>query len=105
MNTTSSLSADVDAFLELTGMSASYFSKLAAGNGELVNRLRSGGRVWPETEVKVRAFIDRYFDSLPSASFPDGPQPSSSPAACPAGTRDDGPSAGTLSHEHDEVSA
>lgn len=38
-------------------MSDSYFSKEAAGNGEFMNRIRSGGRVWPETIEKVRAFI------------------------------------------------
>lgn len=38
-------------------MGASYFGRIATGNTELVTRLRAGGRVWPDTEAKVRAFI------------------------------------------------
>jgi len=52
-----SLLDDIDAFLSETGMGASYFGKVAAGNSEIVHRLRKGKRVWPETETKVRAFI------------------------------------------------
>lgn len=53
----SQLLTDIEAFLAGTGMGASYFGKSAVGNSELVPRLRSGGRVWPETEMKVRAFM------------------------------------------------
>lgn len=38
-------------------MGESYFGKAACGNSELVARLRNGGRVWPETEAKIRAFL------------------------------------------------
>lgn len=48
---------EIDAFLRESGMGASYFGKVATGNSELVARLRAGGRVWPETEQKVRDFI------------------------------------------------
>ena len=48
---------EIDAFLAASGMGASYFGKVATGNSELVARLRAGGRVWPETEAKVRDFI------------------------------------------------
>lgn len=48
---------EIEAFLSTTGMGASYFGRMATGNTELVPRLRSGGRIWPETEAKVRAFI------------------------------------------------
>ncbi len=48
---------DIEKFLSDTGMSASYFGKVAAGNSELVARLREGRRTWPETEKKVRAFM------------------------------------------------
>ena len=47
----------IETFLSETGMGASYFGKVAAGNSEIVPRLRNGKRVWPETEQKVRAFI------------------------------------------------
>lgn len=48
---------EIDAYLRESGMGASYFGKVATGNSELVARLRAGGRVWPETEAKVRDFI------------------------------------------------
>lgn len=51
------LLTDIDAFLAQTGIGPSYFGKAACGNSELVERLRSGGRVWPETEAQVRAFM------------------------------------------------
>lgn len=51
------LLTDIRAFLEQSGMGPSYFGKVACGNSELVDRLESGRRVWPETEEKVRTFI------------------------------------------------
>lgn len=53
----STLITEIDAFLSESGMSAYRFGFEAAKNGRLVERLRSGGRVWPETEMEVRAFI------------------------------------------------
>ena len=52
----------VEEFLAETGMSAYTFGLKAAKNGRLVERLRPDrkggkGRVWPETEHQVRAFI------------------------------------------------
>ncbi len=51
------LLADIEAFLSRHKMGESYFGKAAAGNSELIARLREGGRIWPETEAKVRLFI------------------------------------------------
>jgi len=51
------LVADIDAFLRESGMGESYFGKRACGNSEVVKRLRDGGRVWPETEEKIRTFM------------------------------------------------
>lgn len=48
---------EIETFLAETGMGESYFGKAAAGNSELVPRLRSNGRVWPETAAKVRSFM------------------------------------------------
>lgn len=48
---------EIEEFLDETGMGASYFGKKSIGNSELVTRLRGGGRVWPDTEEKVRSFI------------------------------------------------
>jgi hypothetical protein len=51
------LLSDIEEFLTETGMGPSYFGKRAAGNSELVERLRAGGRVWPDTEERVREFM------------------------------------------------
>tara|TARA_Y100000310_G_C20638556_1_gene792569 strand:+ start:749 stop:1036 length:288 start_codon:yes stop_codon:yes gene_type:complete len=48
---------EIEAFIAEAQMGESYFGKKSAGNSELVARLRGGGRVWPETEAKVRSFI------------------------------------------------
>lgn len=47
----------IEAFLLETKMGHAYFGKASVGNSELVRRLRDGGRVWPETDVKIRAFM------------------------------------------------
>lgn len=36
------------------------FGILAANNGRLVDRLREGRRVWPDTEQQVRKFMREY---------------------------------------------
>lgn len=54
------LIAEIDTFLSESGMGESYFGKAAVGNSELVKRLRNNGRVWPETENAVRAFIRQH---------------------------------------------
>lgn len=48
---------EIDAFLTETGMGPSYFGKRAAGNTEIVARLRSGRRIWPDTAARVREFM------------------------------------------------
>lgn len=48
---------DIEAFLSETGMGPSYFGKQAVRNSEIVSRLRNGGRIWPETEAQLRAFM------------------------------------------------
>lgn len=58
-NSNKKLMTEIEAFLSTTGMGASYFGKVAAGNSELVARLRKDGRVWPETAAKVRGFMRR----------------------------------------------
>lgn len=57
------LLAEIEKFLADSGMGEHRFGLLAANNGRLVERLRTPrangqpGRVWPETEIQVRAFI------------------------------------------------
>ena len=54
---TQKLLSDIDAFLAETNLSDYRFGFLAVKNGRLVERLRAGGRIWPETEIEVRSFI------------------------------------------------
>jgi len=58
------LLTDIEAFLQETGMGEYRFGLLAAKNGRLLERLRSGTtpkgkpvRIWPETEMQIRAFM------------------------------------------------
>lgn len=51
------LLTDIDDFLAETGMTAGYFGWKAARNWRLVERLKDGRRVWPETEAEVRGFM------------------------------------------------
>lgn len=53
----STLLPEIETFLTETGMGAFRFGIKAANNGRLVERLRDGRRVWPETEEQVRAYI------------------------------------------------
>lgn len=61
---TEKLLSEVTDFLAETGMGVSYFGKIASGNSELVHRLKDGGRVWPETADKVRAFMKTHRASV-----------------------------------------
>jgi len=68
------LIVEIDAFLAETRIGEHRFGILAAKNGRLVERLRSGGRVWPETEERVRAFMAKRREARPqgaSQSRPD----------------------------------
>lgn len=40
-----------------TGLSAHRVGMICANNGRIIERLRDGGRVWPETAVSIRAAI------------------------------------------------
>lgn len=53
------LLSDIKSFLAETGMGPSYFGKVSCGNSEVVARLERGRRIWPDTEEKIRAFIER----------------------------------------------
>lgn len=54
-----SITSDLDQFLMETGLSEHRAGILLARNGRLIDRLRSGGRIWPETEDKIRAAMAR----------------------------------------------
>lgn len=48
---------EIEAFMAETGIGAFRFGIKAIRNGRLVERLRSGGRVWPETEKEIRLYM------------------------------------------------
>lgn len=48
---------EIETFLRSQGIGEHRFGILAARNGRLVERLRNGGRIWPDTEERVRAFM------------------------------------------------
>lgn len=48
---------EIEAFLPEAGIGEHRFGILAANNGRLVERLREGRRIWPDTEQRVREFI------------------------------------------------
>lgn len=50
---------EVEKFLSETGLSEHRVGFLLARNGKLVERLRAGRRIWPETEQMIRDAIDR----------------------------------------------
>lgn len=53
----SSLLAEIDAFMAEFGIGEHRFGILACKNGRLVERLRAGRRIWPETEDHIREFM------------------------------------------------
>ena len=51
------LLTEIEKFMSEANLGPHRFGLLAAKNGRLVERLREGGRVWPETEKQVRDFM------------------------------------------------
>jgi hypothetical protein len=64
MNAT--LLSEIDKFLAAEKIGEHRFGILAASNGRLVERLRNGGRIWPETEEQVRSFMASRRSPTPS---------------------------------------
>ena len=56
----STLHHDIMAFCEKHEMAVSRFGLLALNDKAFVSTLPKGRRVWPETEEKVRAFMEGY---------------------------------------------
>ena len=53
------LLADIESHLEKTGISEFNFGYESVKNGRLIERLRKGGRVWPETEDEIRGYMEK----------------------------------------------
>lgn len=52
-----SLISEIEAYLAESGLSEARFGWLSSRNSRLVERLRDGGRIWPETEARVREWM------------------------------------------------
>ena len=57
MSNIDALIRDITEFCRLSGMAETTFGREAVNDGKFVQRVRSGGRCWPETEVKARAYM------------------------------------------------
>lgn len=53
------LLSEIEVFQAETGVDDYRIGFNSVKNGRLVERLRAGGRVWPETEKAVRAYLRR----------------------------------------------
>ena len=51
---------DIDAFLRRTNLSETYFGRQAANDWKLISQLRKGRRLWPQTEQRIRDFMENY---------------------------------------------
>ncbi len=61
---------DIERFCARHRMAESTFGRLAVNDGKLVRRLRSGGRMWPENEDRVRAFMAERDNQAPATPSP-----------------------------------
>lgn len=57
---TKKLLIDVRKFVDRHGITPSTFGKLAVNDGKFISRLDDGGRIWPETEHRVRSFMRKF---------------------------------------------
>ncbi|MGL2349725.1 hypothetical protein ACOWKN_06535, partial [Helicobacter pylori] len=60
----SALIKDIELFLTNNKMSPYTFGFKSIKNGRLVSRLRQGGRIWPETEIRIRTFMKYYSNNI-----------------------------------------
>lgn len=65
---------EISSFCRQVGMAESTFGRLAINDGKLMSRLRTGGRVTPETAARVRAYISTN-PSLTRRRAPPAPAP------------------------------
>lgn len=54
------LASDIEKFLQRHDMVPTRFGLLALNDKAFVGQVRNGRRIWPETEAKVRQFMDEY---------------------------------------------
>lgn len=56
----------IDAFVERHGMSPVTFGRKAMSDPHFVRDVRNGRRLWPDTEAKVRRFMESYPPEAPA---------------------------------------
>lgn len=53
------LLSEIANFLARTGMSPTAFGRAALNDAMLIPNMKKGRRLWPETEARVRDFMER----------------------------------------------
>lgn len=48
---------EIETYCREANLAITTFGRKATNDGKFVNRIRNGGRCWPETEEKVRRYI------------------------------------------------
>lgn len=66
MNDSRTLLAEIDAFLRKSEMAPATFGLQAINDGKLVRRLRGGSSVQLETASRIRSFITKRLQKLPT---------------------------------------
>jgi 2,4-dienoyl-CoA reductase-like NADH-dependent reductase (Old Yellow Enzyme family) len=59
---------EIDLFIERHKISPVTFGREAMRDPHFVRDVRNGRRLWPETEAKVRAFMDSYVAPVRTSS-------------------------------------
>lgn len=54
------LLTEIDSFCERHDIAPTRFGQLALNDKAFVAQLRNGRRIWPETEMKIRAWMATY---------------------------------------------
>lgn len=60
MSTKSTLLGEIEAFTRGAGIAESTFGLQAVNDGKLISRMRGGGRMYRETEDRIREFMANY---------------------------------------------
>lgn len=68
MRDSDALLAEVEEFAEAVGLAPATVVSRALKDGKGYRRLKDGGRLWPETEAKLRQFMADFSRSQPGAA-------------------------------------
>lgn len=68
------LLSEIEQFMADAKIGPHRFGILAVSNGRLVDRLRAGRRIWPDTEIQVRKFMREYRRKMKAEVAPQSEQ-------------------------------